>query len=353
VPNHSNDSLSYRSAGVDIAAGDEAVRLIKKDVESTYIPGVVGSLGGFAGVFEVPKGLEDPVLVTGTDGVGTKVLLAIESGRLDTVGIDLVAMSVNDVLTVGARPLFFLDYVAVGKLVPEHMAQMVAGVAEGCRQAGCALIGGEMAEMPGLYNPGEFDMAGFCVAIAERKKLIDGSGVEEGDVILGLASSGVHSNGFSLVRKVLETNGLGLADTFPHFYEPIAETLLKPTRIYVRTILGLLEQAVPIRGMAHITGGGIAGNLCRVIPDGLSASIHLNNWKQPQVFRTLQGLGNIADADMLATFNMGVGFILVVPEPFEPVVNRLLGEAGEKAIHLGEVARAAEGEEKVTLGGLL
>ena len=270
MPNPPEDNLSYRSAGVDIAAGDEAVRLIKKDVESTYIPGVLGSLGGFAGLFEVPKDLEDPVLVTGTDGVGTKILLAQECGVLDTVGIDLVAMSVNDVLTVGARPLFFLDYVAVGRLVPSEMAQMVAGVAEGCRQAGCALIGGEMAEMPGLYSAGEFDMAGFCVAVAERKKLIDGSGIEEGDVVLGLASSGVHSNGFSLVRKVLETNGLGLTDTFPHFYEPIGETLLKPTRIYVRSILGLLEQGVPVRGMAHITGGGIAGNLCRVIPDGLS-----------------------------------------------------------------------------------
>ena len=350
MPNHPEDSLSYRSAGVDIAAGDEAVRLIKNDVESTYIPGVMGSLGGFAGLFEVPKGLEDPVLVTGTDGVGTKILLAQECGVLDTVGIDLVAMSVNDVLTVGARPLFFLDYVAVGRLVPAEMAQMVAGVAEGCRQAGCALIGGEMAEMPGLYSAGEFDMAGFCVAVAERKKLIDGSGIEEGDVVLGLASSGIHSNGFSLVRKVLETNGLGLTDTFSHFYEPIAETLLKPTRIYVRSILGLLDQGVPVRGMAHITGGGIAGNLCRVIPHGLSARIHLNNWKQPAVFRTLQGLGNIADDDMLATFNMGIGFILVVPEPFEPVAARLLGESGEKVVHLGEIDR---GDEKVTLGGLL
>ena len=350
MPNPPDDQLSYRSSGVDIAAGDEAVRLIKNDVESTYIPGVLGSLGGFAGLFEVPKDLDEPVLVTGTDGVGTKILLAEETGRLDTVGIDLVAMSVNDVLTVGARPLFFLDYVAVGRLVPEHMAQMVAGVAEGCRQAGCALIGGEMAEMPGLYDPGQFDMAGFCVAIAERKKLIDGSGIEEGDVVLGLASSGVHSNGFSLVRKVLETNGLRLSDSFPHFYESIGEVLLKPTRIYVRSILGLLEQGVPVRGMAHITGGGIAGNLCRVIPDGLSAGVHLNNWKQPQLFRALQNLGNISDDDMLATFNMGVGFILVVPAAFEPVAARLLGEAGEKVLHLGEIVR---GSEKVALGGLL
>jgi phosphoribosylformylglycinamidine cyclo-ligase len=350
VRNPSDGGLSYRTAGVDIAAGDEAVRLIRRDVESTYIPGVVGSLGGFAGLFEVPKGLEDPVLVTGTDGVGTKILLAQESGRLDTVGIDLVAMSVNDVLTVGARPLLFLDYVAVGRLVPADMQQMVAGVAEGCRQAGCALVGGEMAEMPGLYDPGEFDMAGFCVGIAERKRLIDGSGIEEGDVVLGLPSSGCHSNGFSLVRRVLEMSGLGLSDTFPHFLETIADTLLRPTRIYVRTVLDLLEQGVPIRGMAHITGGGIPGNLSRVIPDGLSAKLHLNNWKIPPVFRALQGLGNIADSEMLATFNMGVGFIMVVPAPFEPIAGRLLGESGEKVLHLGEIVR---GGEKVELGGLL
>jgi len=207
--------LTYRSAGVDIEAGEEAVRLIKKDVESTYIPGVLGSLGGFAGLFQLPKDLDDPVLVTGTDGVGTKILLAQETGRLDTVGIDLVAMSVNDVLTIGARPILFLDYIAVGRLTPADMAQMVAGVAEGCRQAGCALVGGEMAEMPGLYDPGEFDMAGFCVGLGERKKLIDRSAVTEGDVVLGLASSGLHSNGFSLVRKVLGSSGLGLGDAFP------------------------------------------------------------------------------------------------------------------------------------------
>lgn len=348
--NPTDGGHTYRSAGVDIAAGDEAVRLIKRDVESTYIPGVVGSLGGFAGLFEVPKGLEDPVLVTGTDGVGTKILLAQETGRLDTVGIDLVAMSVNDVLTVGARPVLFLDYVAVGRLVPAEMQQLVAGVAEGCRQAGCALVGGEMAEMPGLYDPGEFDMAGFCVGIGERRKLIDGSGIEEGDVVLGLQSSGCHSNGFSLVRRVLEASGLGLSDTFPHFLETIADTLLKPTRIYVRTVLGLLEQGVPIRGMAHITGGGIPGNLSRVIPDGLSAKVHLNNWKIPQVFRVLQGLGDIVDSEMLATFNMGVGFIMVVPAPFEPVVTRTLGESGEKVLHLGEIV---QGGEKVALGGLL
>lgn len=345
-----DEDLTYRAAGVDIDAGEEAVRLIKKDVESTYIPGVVGSLGGFAGLFELPKDLKDPVLVTGTDGVGTKILIAQEAGRLDTVGIDLVAMSVNDVLTIGARPILFLDYVAVGRLVPAEMAQLVAGVAEGCRQAGCALIGGEMAEMSGLYDPGEFDLAGFCVGLAERSRLIDGSDIEEGNVVLGLASTGVHSNGFTLVRKVLAAKGLGLNDHFPHFYDTIGDTLLTPTRIYARSVLKLLDQGIPIRGMAHITGGGIAGNLSRVIPDGLSARINLSNWKVPSVFHALQNLGDISNDEMLRVFNMGVGYVLVIPEPLERLAVKLLAEAGEHPVPLGTIVR---GTEKVTLGGLL
>jgi phosphoribosylformylglycinamidine cyclo-ligase len=341
-------ALTYRSAGVDVEAGEEAVRLIKKDVESTYIPGVMGSLGGFAGLFELPKGLEDPVLVSGTDGVGTKILLAQETGRLDTVGIDLVAMSVNDVLTVGARPLFFLDYVAVGRLVPAEMAQLVAGVAEGCRQAGCALVGGEMAEMSGLYAPGEFDLAGFCVALAERKKLVDGSRITAGDVVLGLASTGVHSNGFSLVRKVLEKGGASLSDPLPGFVEPAAETLLTPTRIYVRSVLGLLEKGVPIRGMAHVTGGGIAGNLGRVIPGGLSARIHRGTWKVPPVFAALQALGGLSEAEMFLAFNMGLGYLLVVPGAAAERALTLLQAAGEEATVVGEIA---PGGERVVLDG--
>ncbi len=274
----SGEDLTYRSAGVDVEAGEEAVRLIKRDVESTYTPGVLGSLGGFAGLFALPDGLEEPVLVSGTDGVGTKILLAQETGRLDTVGIDLVAMSVNDVLTVGARPLFFLDYVAVGRLVPAEIAQLVAGVAEGCRQAGCALVGGETAEMSGLYDPGEFEMAGFCVGVGERKKLIDGSQVKGGDVVVGLASAGVHSNGFSLVRKILAKSGHRLSGPLPGFSEPAADTLLTPTRIYVRSVLSLLDGGIAIRGMAHVTGGGIAGNLSRVIPAGLSARLDRSKW---------------------------------------------------------------------------
>ena len=351
MPNLPDDNeLSYRSAGVDIEAGEAAVRLIKKDVESTYIPGVIGSLGGFAGLYEIPKSLSHPVLVTATDGVGTKLLLAQETGKLDTVGIDLVAMSVNDVLTVGARPVPFLDYVAVGRLVPAEMVQIVAGVAEGCRQANCALVGGEMAEMPGLYSPGEFDVAGFCVGIGERGKMIDGSQVADGDVVLGLASSGFHSNGYSLVRRVLEVNECHLDDKFPHFDDTIAETLLQPTRIYVRSVLDLLDAGVPVGAMAHITGGGMIGNLSRVIPDGLSARLRFTEWKIPPMFRAIQNLGDIADEEMFNTFNMGIGFVLVVPERAAEVAVVRLRNAGETVIHLGEVT---SGSVKVTLGGLL
>ncbi len=343
------DGLTYREAGVDVQAGEEAVRLIKKDVESTYIPGVLGSLGGFAGLFELPKGLEDPVLVSGTDGVGTKILLAQETGRLDTVGIDLVAMSVNDVLTVGARPLFFLDYVAVGRLQPDEMAQLVAGVAEGCRQAGCALIGGEMAEMSGLYAPGEFDLAGFCVAIAERKKLIDGSKVQAGDVVLGLSSSGVHSNGYSLVRKVLQQGGVGLQDALPGIEGPAGQVLLTPTRIYVKSVLSLLDAGVPVRGMAHVTGGGIAGNLSRVIPDGLSARVRIDRWMASPVFKALQELGGITQDEMFLAFNMGLGFLLVVPESAAERTVDMLRDSGQEAQIVGAIEA---GSERVVLEGL-
>jgi phosphoribosylformylglycinamidine cyclo-ligase len=342
--------MTYRVAGVDIEAGEEAVRLIKADAESTHIPGVLGSIGGFAGMFQLPSGLRDPVLVTSTDGVGTKLLLAQETGRLDTVGIDLVAMSVNDVLTVGARPLLFLDYVAVGRLLPAEMARIVAGVAEGCRQAGCALVGGEMAEMPGLYTPGEFDLAGFCVGLVERAKIIDGSQVEEGDVVLGLASSGFHSNGYSLVRKVLEVSRLSLDDRFPDMSETIADTLLRPTRIYVRSVLDLLDADIPIKAMAHITGGGVIGNLSRVIPEGLSARLDFSRREIPSMFRAIQRLGDIADEEMFATFNMGVGYVLVVPRTHLSQALRLLADRGEEAIPLGETA---SGPVRVTLGGLI
>jgi phosphoribosylformylglycinamidine cyclo-ligase len=285
--------------------------------------------------------------------VGTKLLLAQEVGRVDTVGIDLVAMSVNDVLTVGARPVLFLDYVAVGRLVPAEMVQIVAGVAEGCRQSACALVGGEMAEMPGLYSPGEFDVAGFCVAIGERGKLVDGSTVAEGDAVLGLASSGFHSNGYSLVRKVLEVSGFRLDDRFAGFDETIADTLLRPTRIYVRSVLGLLDSGVPVKAMAHITGGGMTGNLARVIPDGLSAGLHFDEWTIPPMFRAIQNLGDVADKEMFATFNMGVGFVVVVPAAAKDEATAALRAAGETVFALGEIAGAAPGAAKVMLGGLL
>jgi phosphoribosylformylglycinamidine cyclo-ligase len=352
---YSAAALTYNAAGVDIEAGEEAVQLIKKDVESTYIPGVLGSLGGFAGLYELPKGLEDPVLVTATDGVGTKLLVAQETGRLDTVGIDLVAMSVNDVLTVGARPVLFLDYVAVGRLTPVEMAQIVSGVAKGCRQAGCALIGGEMAEMPGLYDPGEFDLAGFCVGLGERRKLIDGSTVAEGDVVIGLASSGLHSNGFSLVRKVLEVSGLSLGDAFLDSAETVAAVLLEPTRIYVRSVLGLLDAGVPVRAMSHITGGGMAGNLSRVIPEGLTARLDFREWQIPSVFRVLQDLGGIADLEMFRTFNMGAGYVLVLPPASVDEATARLTDAGEQVIKLGEITTRATGpgSAKVMLEGVL
>jgi phosphoribosylformylglycinamidine cyclo-ligase len=334
---------------VDIEAGEEAVRLIRADAESTYIPGVLGSIGGFAGMFQLPSGLQDPVLVTSTDGVGTKLLLAQETGRVDTVGIDLVAMSVNDVLTVGARPILFLDYVAVGRLSPGEMASIVAGVAEGCRQAGCALVGGEMAEMPGLYSPGEFDLAGFCVGRSERAKLIDGSTVQEGDIVLGLASSGFHSNGYSLVRKVLDVNKVDLDSALPGMTESAADALLRPTRIYVKSIVRLLDEGVPIRSMAHITGGGMIGNFSRVVPDGLSAQLHFEEWTVPPLFRAIQQLGGIAEMEMFTAFNMGVGYVLVVPREAASRARDLLADSGETVFELGTVV---SGPQKVTLRGV-
>lgn len=343
------EGLTYAGAGVDIEAGEHAVRLITRDVESTRTPGVLGGIGGFGGLFELPAGLRQPVLVGATDGVGTKVLLARELGRVDTVGIDLVAMSVNDVLTLGAKPLFFLDYIATGRLVPEEMASLVAGVAEGCRRAGCALLGGEMAEMPGLYEPPEFDLAGFCVGLVEKEEIIDGSKVESGDAVLGLASTGVHSNGYSLVRRMLEDTGTGLSDRLPLSDRSLGEELLEPTRIYVKSVLGLLERGVPVRAMAHVTGGGLAGNLSRVIPAGLSARIRLDSWKVPRLFRNLQELGGVTDQEMHRTFNMGVGFVLVVAREASAHAVRVLEQAGETVLPLGRIVR---GDEPVVVVGL-
>ncbi len=341
--------LTYASAGVDIEAGEESVRRIRSLADSTRIPGVLGALGGFSGLYEMPPDMKQPVLVTATDGVGTKLLVAQEMGKLNTVGIDLVAMSVNDVLTVGASPILFLDYIATGRLDPDEITTVVEGIAYGCRQAGCALVGGETAEMPGLYGPKEFDLAGFCVGLAEKENLIDGSKMADGDIVIGIASSGLHSNGFSLVRKVLEANQCHLGDKFPHFGETIAYTLLQPTRIYVSAIWSLLEHGVPIRGMAHITGGGIGGNLSRVVPEGLTAALHFENWKVPKVFRAIQHLGEIEEAEMFRTFNMGVGYVVVVPFESAEWAARLIQRAGEECMYLGSIVK---GEQRVSLRGV-
>jgi len=341
--------LNYAASGVDIEAGEEAVRRIKGLAESTYIPGVLGALGGFSGLYELPAGMKQPVLVSATDGVGTKLLVAQEMGKLNTVGIDLVAMSVNDVLTVGASPILFLDYIATGRLDPLEIETVVEGVARGCREAGCALIGGETAEMPGLYAPKEFDLAGFCVGLAEKEDLIDGSKIAEGDIVIGLSSSGLHSNGFSLVRAILEANQCALSDKFPHFGETISYMLLQPTRIYVNAIWSVLEKGVAIHGMAHVTGGGIGGNLSRVMPEGLTAALHFENWKVPKVFRALQHLGEIEEPEMFRTFNMGIGYVVVVPFESAEWTARLLQRAGEDCMYLGSIVR---GEKPVTLSGV-
>lgn len=345
-----NKKTTYADAGVDVAAGDEAVRLIKDEVESTRIPGVLSGLGGFAALYEMPPDMKQPVLVTATDGVGTKLLIAQEVGKLNTVGVDLVAMCVNDVLTVGASPVLFLDYIATGKLDPTETVEIVKGIAKGCREAGCALVGGETAEMPGMYAPKHFDLAGFCVGLAEKEHLIDGSAVVEGDIVIGLASSGLHSNGYSLVRRVLEQNQCDMADKFPHFGETIGYTLLLPTRIYASAVWSVIEKGVPVHGMAHITGGGITGNLARVIPDGLSARLHFENWKIPKVFRAIQLLGEIDEIEMFRTFNMGVGYVMVVPFESAEYVAKLVQRAGDECTYLGSIVR---GKQPVTLEGIL
>lgn len=305
--------MDYREAGVDVEAGRAFVGRIRSLVNSTHRPEVLGGLGGFSGCFQMPAGYQEPVLVSGTDGVGTKLKLAHTLNRHDTVGIDLVAMCVNDVLTSGAEPLFFLDYLATGKLNQEQLTQVVAGIAEGCRQAGCALLGGETAEMPGFYQPGEYDLAGFCVGIAEKSRLLNGSQVQIGDVAIGLPSSGVHSNGFSLVRKIVNDGGFRWDDSPEGLNGNLGDVLLTPTRIYVREILDALRAGVEIHGMAHITGGGLPENLPRCLGTGQSIQIDVSRWEVPAVFQWLAEAGNVSLPDMYNTFNMGIGFVLLVP----------------------------------------
>lgn len=332
---------AYKQAGVDIAAGNSLVERIKPFVKDTNRAGVMGGFGGFGSFFD-PKaaGFHDPIFVSGTDGVGTKLKIAIETGIYDTIGIDLVAMCVNDLLVQGAEPLFFLDYFATGHLDVDNTSRIIKGIAEGCKQAGCALIGGETAEMPGLYAENDFDMAGFAVGAVERDNVITGENIKEGDILLGLPSSGVHSNGFSLVRKVLKDNNLTFSDTSPfEANKTLGECFIEPTRIYVSTVLKLLEDRCEIRGMSHITGGGILENIPRVIPDNLQAQISLSSWNLPPVFKWLKEKAALDQTNMLRTFNCGIGYVLIVPEnAAEECIKQLTG-TGENAIKLGQIAQ--------------
>ena len=306
----SKDTLNYKDAGVDIAAGNALVERIKPIAAKTHIPGVMAGLGGFGSLFELPLDkYKNPVLVSGTDGVGTKLKLAIDSGIHDTVGIDLVAMCVNDIIVQGAEPLFFLDYFATGKLDVNTATAVIEGIGKGCELAGAALVGGETAEMPSMYADGEYDLAGFCVGIVEKSEMLDGKKVSAGDKLIGLASSGAHSNGYSLIRKIIERNQSSLDESFDG--KTLGETLLAPTRIYVKSLLSLIKK-IPVHALAHITGGGLTENLPRVIPDNLNAQIDLNAWQFPAIFDWLQSNGNVSQADMLLTFNCGVGMVVCV-----------------------------------------
>ncbi|MCX5932689.1 MAG: phosphoribosylformylglycinamidine cyclo-ligase [Cyanobacteria bacterium] len=337
--------MDYRSAGVDVAAGRAFVERIRTSVESTRRPEVLGGLGGFGGLCRLPEGLRRPLLVAGSDGVGTKLELAQAHGCHHAVGLDLVAMCVNDVITSGAEPLFFLDYIATGKLAPEAMALVVEGIADGCRQSGCALLGGETAEMPGFYSPGRYDLAGFCVAVVEEDDLIDGRQVRPGDRILAVASSGVHSNGFSLVRRILASSGTSEAVTLPGDGRQVIAALLEPTLLYGALVKALRQQAVPIHAMAHITGGGLPENLPRCLPEGTRGRIEASSWERPELFRWLQDEGEVPEADLWNTFNLGVGFCLVVPEPAVAGALEVCGRLGHQAWPLGVVEAGALGPE--------
>ena len=333
--------LSYRTAGVDIDAGDQLVENIKPIARRTLRDGVLAGIGGFGALFEVPKRFRNPVLVSGTDGVGTKLKLAFQLGRHDTIGIDLVAMSVNDILVQGAEPLFFLDYFACGHLDVATATTVIKGIAAGCEQAGCALIGGETAEMPGMYSPGEYDLAGFAVGVVEKDQILDGSRIAQGDVVLGLASSGAHSNGYSLIRRILERDATELSSDFHG--RPLADVLLAPTRIYVKPVLALMQQ-VQIKGLAHITGGGLLENLPRILESHLTAELQRDAWPQPPLFSWLQGKGGVSDQEMLRVFNCGIGMVAVVGEDEAQSALQQLGAAGERAYRIGRVRARRAGE---------
>ena len=339
--------LTYRDAGVDIEAGDEAVRRIAPLANATSRPEVLGGIGAFAAFVRVPAGYREPVLVSSTDGAGTKLKVAFLADRHETVGIDLVAMSVNDLLVHGAEPLYFLDYIGIGKLDPARVEALVSGVAEGCRRAGCALVGGETAELPDLYAPGEYDLAGFAVGVVERERIVDGSAVKPGDVILGLASSGLHSNGYTLVRRIVfDVMRLDVAAPLPGTGRSVGDELLEPTRIYAAAVKTLLA-AAPVTAMAHITGGGLTGNLPRVLPEGCRAVLRRSAWREPPVFATLRAAGNVSEAEMLRTFNLGVGYVVVVRAGDAGRAQQALEAAGETVSVIGEIVAGERGVEVV------
>ncbi|MED4953589.1 phosphoribosylformylglycinamidine cyclo-ligase [Paenibacillus macerans] len=343
-------SEAYKNAGVDIAAGNEAVERMKKHVKRTFRPEVMTDLGGFGALFGLNKDkYEEPVLVSGTDGVGTKLKIAFAMDKHDTIGIDAVAMCVNDIVVQGAEPLFFLDYLACDKVVPEKIEAIVAGIAEGCSQSGCALIGGETAEMPGMYGEGEYDIAGFTVGVVDKRKIVNGSTVAPGDTVIGLASSGVHSNGFSLVRKLLlEEAGYSLQDALPELGgQKLGEVLLTPTKLYVKPVLSLLER-VDVKGMAHITGGGFIENIPRVLPEGVNVEIESGSWPILPIFELLQQKGDVSNRDMFTTFNMGVGLVIIVAADQAEAALQTLRESGESPYVIGKVTA---GSREVTFAG--
>ena len=331
--------LSYRDAGVDIDAGDALVDAIKLFAKRTMRPEVLAGIGGFGSLCELPKKYKQPVLVAGTDGVGTKLKLAFQFRRHDTVGIDLVAMSVNDVLVQGAEPLFFLDYFACGKLDNKVATSVVKGIAEGCEMAGCALVGGETAEMPGMYPEGEYDLAGFCVGVVEKDRILDGKSIVPGDVLLGLASSGPHSNGYSLVRKIVGEE---------HLASDLADSLMEPTRIYVKPVLKLLA-GFPVKGLAHITGGGLVGNVPRILPKGTKAVIAKKTWPRPQIFTWLQQTGNVAEEEMFRVFNCGIGMVVCVPADKVATAKMLLKREGELAYEIGRIEASSASEPECVI----
>jgi len=339
-------SLSYRDAGVDIDAGDALVENIKPFAKRTMRPEVLGGLGGFGAMFEIGKKYQNPVLVSGTDGVGTKLKLAFMTGKHDTVGIDLVAMSVNDILVQGAEPLFFLDYFACGKLDVATATDVIKGIAAGCEQAGCALIGGETAEMPGMYPAGEYDLAGFAVGAVEKDKIITGKTIVTGDVVLGLASSGAHSNGYSLVRKIIERTGIDLDSDFHG--RPLRDVVLAPTRIYVKPLLKLMGE-LPVKGMAHITGGGLLENIPRVLQPHLSAVLDKSSWPMPPLFSWMQKEGNVAEKEMHRTFNCGIGMVVIVAAEHADAAMASLTASGEQVWRIGRIETKADGQPQTVV----